>query len=166
MREQAASLVDGLLAVGAPADLGHGLANPYSEALHCRILGIPLADAPKLAVSLDIAFMNSACPIAGAKLNWDRDIAYMTGRLDDPATTGLMAELAGLREDPEYAHLTDEMLATVGVTMFGAGVVSTVGFLTLVFVTRFSVRSCAAGCGRSRSWSRWRSRSCCGSTSP
>jgi cytochrome P450 len=135
MRLQAASLVDGLLAAGAPADLRHGFANPYSEAMHCRILGIPLCDAPKLAASLDIAFMNSACPIAGAKLNWDRDISYMTERLDDPDTTGLMAELAALREDPEYAHLTDEMLATVGVTMFGAGVVSTAGFLTMAFVT-------------------------------
>ncbi|WP_304941184.1 cytochrome P450 [Streptacidiphilus melanogenes] len=135
MREQAASLVDGLVASGAPADLRQGFANPYSEAMHCRILGIPLADAPRLAASLDIAFMNSACPIAGAKLNWDRDIAYMTERLDDPATTGLMAELAALRLDRDYDHLTDEMLATVGVTMFGAGVVSTAGFLTMAFVT-------------------------------
>ncbi|MEY9871519.1 mycocyclosin synthase [Streptacidiphilus sp. MAP12-33] len=135
MREQAAAFVDGLVAAGAPADLRHGLANPYSEALHCRILGIPFEDAPRLAASLDIAFMNSACPISGAKLNWDRDISYMTERLDDPVTTGLMAELAALRSDPDYAHLTDEMLATVGVTFFGAGVVSTAGFLTMAFVT-------------------------------
>ncbi|MGW7462982.1 cytochrome P450 [Streptomyces sp. NPDC054797] len=131
MRDHAAALVDGLLAQGAPVDLRGQFTNPYAENLHCRILGIPQADAPRLAASLDIAFMNSACPVTGAKLNWDRDIAYMVERLDDPTTTGLIAELAALREDPDYAHLTDEMLATVGVTLFGAGVISTMGFLTM-----------------------------------
>ncbi|WP_137991482.1 cytochrome P450 [Streptomyces vilmorinianum] len=131
MRAHASTLVDDLLAYGAPVDLRGRFANPYAEHLHCRILGIPEADAPRLAASLDIAFMNSACPVTGARLNWDRDIAYMTERLDDPATRGLMAELAALRGDPDYAHLTDEMLATVGVTFFGAGVISTMGFLTM-----------------------------------
>ncbi|MCM1968202.1 cytochrome P450 [Streptomyces sp. G1] len=131
MRAEASTLVDGILAHGAPVDLRGQFTNPYAENLHCRILGIPQADAPRLASSLDIAFMNSACPVTGAKLNWDRDMAYMVERLDDPATTGLVAELAALREDPQYAHLTDEMLATVGVTLFGAGVISTMGFLTM-----------------------------------
>ncbi|MGW7196993.1 cytochrome P450 [Streptomyces chryseus] len=135
MRSHAAELVDGLMAEGAPADLRGQFADPYSAGMHCHILGIPKADAPRLTRSLDIAFMNSACPVSGAKLNWDRDIAYMVERLDDPATTGLMAELAALREDPEYDHLTDEMLATVGVTMFGAGVISTSGFLTMALVS-------------------------------
>ncbi|QGV79859.1 cytochrome P450 [Streptomyces ficellus] len=135
MRSAAADLADRILADGAPGDLRAGFADPYSAAMHCHILGIPQADAPRLMRSLDIAFMNSACPIAGAKLNWDRDIAYMVERLDDPATTGLMAELAALRGDPEYGHLTDEMLATVGVTMFGAGVISTAGFLTMALVS-------------------------------
>ncbi len=58
----------------------------------------------------------------------------MTALLDHPATHGLMGELAALREDPGHAHLTDEMLATVGVTLFGAGVVSTSGFLTTALV--------------------------------
>jgi cytochrome P450 len=135
MRSYAGELVDGLIHDGAPAELRGGFADPYSAGMHCRILGIPLADAPRLMRSLDIAFMNSACPVAGARLNWDRDIAYMTERLDDPATTGLMAELAALRADPDYGHLTDEMLATVGVTMFGAGVISTAGFLTMALVS-------------------------------
>ncbi|KUM79477.1 cytochrome P450 [Streptomyces curacoi] len=135
MRSYAAELVDGLVREGAPVDLRGGFADPYSAGMHCRILGIPLADAPRLMRSLDIAFMNSACPIAGARLNWDRDIAYMTERLDDPATMGLMGELAALRADPDYAHLTDEMLATVGVTMFGAGVISTSGFLAMALVS-------------------------------
>ncbi|MGW2563922.1 cytochrome P450 [Streptomyces sp. NPDC001514] len=135
MRSYAAELVDGFMAEGAPADLRGQFADPYSAAMHCHILGIPKADAPRLMRSLDIAFMNSACPVTGAKLNWDRDIAHMTERLDDPLTTGLMAELADLRKDPDYAHLTDEMLATVGVTMFGAGVISTSGFLTMAMVS-------------------------------
>lgn len=135
LRSYAGELVDGLVREGAPVDLRGGFADPYSAGMHCRILGIPEADAPGLMRSLDIAFMNSACPITGARLNWDRDIAYMTQRLDDPATTGLMAELATLRTDPDYAHLTDEMLATVGVTMFGAGVISTSGFLTMALVS-------------------------------
>ncbi|MFH0520611.1 cytochrome P450 [Streptomyces sp. M41] len=135
MRAHAAELVDGLLREGAPAELRGGFADPYSAGMHCRVLGIPLEDAPRLMRSLDIAFMNSACPIAGARLNWDRDIAYMAKRLDDPSTTGLMAELAALRADPDYGHLTDEMLATVGVTMFGAGVISTAGFLTMALVS-------------------------------
>ncbi|WP_046780071.1 cytochrome P450 [Streptomyces yangpuensis] len=135
MREQANTLVDEILRSGAPVDLRASFTNPYAENLHCRILGIPEADAPRLAASLDIAFMNSACPVTGAKLNWDRDMAYMVERLDDPATVGLMAELAALREDPDYAHLTDEMLATVGVTLFGAGVISTMGFLTMAIVS-------------------------------
>ncbi|MFF4434143.1 cytochrome P450 [Streptomyces sp. NPDC001513] len=135
MRAQANTLVDGLLTHGAPVDLRGQFTNPYAEHLHCRILGIPEADAPRLAASLDIAFMNSACPVTGAKLNWDRDMAYMVERLDDPATTGLISELAALRDDPDYAHLTDEMLATVGVTLFGAGVISTMGFLTMALVS-------------------------------
>lgn len=135
MRAQATSLVDGLLSHGAPVDLRGQFTNPYAEHLHCRILGIPESDAPRLAASLDIAFMNSACPVTGAKLNWDRDIAYMVERLDDPTTTGLIAELAALRNDPDYDHLTDEMLATVGVTLFGAGVISTMGFLTMAIVS-------------------------------
>ncbi|MEV2255609.1 cytochrome P450 [Streptomyces sp. NPDC050147] len=135
MHTHAAAMLDGLLAYGPPIDLRGRFTSPYAEHLHCRILGIPQADAPRLAASLDIAFMNSACPVPGAKLNWDRDIAYMVERLDDPLTTGLMSELAALRGKEEYAHLTDEMLATVGVTMFGAGVISTMGFLTMAIVS-------------------------------
>ncbi|WP_175410839.1 cytochrome P450 [Streptomyces sp. TRM64462] len=137
MRDSAGRLVDELVRRGPTADLRGEFADPYSTGMHCHILGIPQDDAPLLARSLDIAFMNSACPVDGARVNWDRDIAHMVRRLDDPATTGLMAELAALRDDPDYAHLTDEMLATVGVTLFGAGVVSTAGFLTMALFSLF-----------------------------
>ncbi|GAB2631322.1 cytochrome P450 [Nocardia goodfellowii] len=135
MRHTATGLVDAMITAGPTADLRNDFADPYSAETHCHILGIPPDDAPKLTRSLHIAFMNSAEPIPGAALNWDRDIAYMVERLDDTATTGLMADLAALRGDPDYAHLTDEMLATVGVTMFGAGVISTAGFLTMALLS-------------------------------
>ncbi|MFI8822894.1 cytochrome P450 [Streptomyces sp. NPDC053431] len=150
LRAKAGSLVDAMLAEGAPAELRSGFADPYSAGLHCRLLGIPEEDAPRLLRSLDVAFMNAPREIEAARLNWDRDIAYMTERLDDPTTGGLMAELAALRADPEYAHVPDEMLATVGVTLFGAGVISTAGFLTMALVsvlTRQDVREALAGGG-------------------
>ncbi|MGW1252787.1 cytochrome P450 [Streptomyces sp. NPDC002535] len=153
LRARAGALVDALVAEGAPGELRGAYADPYSAGLHCRMLGIPEEDGPRLLRSLDVAFMNSPHAIEAARLHWDRDIAYMTERLDDPATGGLMAELAALREDPEYAHLTDEMLATVGVTLFGAGVISTAGFLTMALVsvlTRPDARAAltAGGAGR------------------
>ncbi|MFD0373348.1 cytochrome P450 [Streptomyces sp. NPDC059071] len=148
LRARAGALVDALVADGAPGELRGAFADPYSAGLHCRMLGIPEEDGPRLLRSLDVAFMNAPREIEAARLNWDRDIAYMTERLDDPATGGLMAELAALRDDPDYAHLTDEMLATVGVTLFGAGVISTAGFLTMALVsvlTRPDVREALAG---------------------
>ncbi|MFG2333707.1 cytochrome P450 [Streptomyces sp. NPDC048604] len=153
LRARAGQLLDALVDEGAPGELRGGFADPYSAGLHCRMLGIPEEDGPRLLRSLDVAFMNAPREIEAARLNWDRDIAYMTERLDDPATGGLMAELAALRDDPEYAHLTDEMLATVGVTLFGAGVISTAGFLTMALVsvlTRADVREAltAGGGGR------------------
>ncbi|MFG3344980.1 cytochrome P450 [Streptomyces sp. NPDC048018] len=150
LRAKAGALVDAMRAEGAPGELRSGFADPYSAGLHCRLLGIPEEDGPRLLRSLDVAFMNAPREIEAARLHWDRDIAYMTERLDDPATGGLMAELAALRDDPEYAHLTDEMLATVGVTLFGAGVISTAGFLTMALVsvlTRQDVRDALAGGG-------------------
>ncbi|CAM4521963.1 cytochrome P450 [Nocardia ninae] len=135
MRTTATNLIDALVAEGAPADLRNDFADPFAAALHCHLLGIPQQDAPKLMRSLHIAFMNSAEPIPAAELNWNRDIAYMVERLDDPETFGLMAELAALRDDPDYAQVSEQMLATVGVTLFGAGVISTGGFLTMALVS-------------------------------
>jgi mycocyclosin synthase len=135
LEQYAGELADRMLSDGAPADLRRDFTVPYSTGLHCRLLGIPMADADRLYRSLHVAFMNSPRPIPAAALNWDRDIAYMKDRLDDPATTGLMAELAALRGTPEYAHVSDDMFATVGVTMFGAGVISVMGALTMMCVT-------------------------------
>ncbi|WP_346346828.1 cytochrome P450 [Streptomyces sp. SID161] len=134
LRAEAHRLVDLIVADGPTADLRGAFCEPYSAGMHCRILGIPQSEAPAFLRSLDIAFMNAPCPVTGARLNWDRDIARMAALLDDPATHGLMGELAALRDDPGHAHLDDEMLATVGVTLFGAGVVSTSGFLVMALV--------------------------------
>ncbi|MGY5106299.1 cytochrome P450 [Streptomyces sp. 900105245] len=134
LRAEAHRLVDTLAAAGPTADLRAAFCEPYSAGMHCLLLGIPQGEAPAFLRSLDIAFMNSACPVTGARINWDRDIARMAALLDAPSTHGLMGELAALRHDPDYAHLSDEMLATVGVTLFGAGVVSTSGFLAMALV--------------------------------
>ncbi|MEU9481805.1 cytochrome P450 [Streptomyces sp. NPDC048191] len=134
LRDEAHRLVDTLVAAGPTADLRTAFCEPYSAGMHCLLLGIPQGEAPAFLRSLDIAFMNSACPITGARINWHRDIARMTALLDDPSTHGLMGELAALRHDPDYAHLSNEMLATIGVTLFGAGVNATSSFLTMALV--------------------------------
>ncbi|MEW2413144.1 cytochrome P450 [Streptomyces sp. NPDC046866] len=134
MRSHAAELVEKMLRHGAPVDIRSMFTDPFSEALHCHMLGIPLEDAALLSESLPIAFMNSATEIPAARLNWDRDIAYMKDRLDD-TSGGLIGDLAALRGTPGYEHVSDEMFATVGVTLFGAGVISTAGFLAMAVVT-------------------------------
>lgn len=136
LRDTANSLLDNLITEGAPADLRNDFADPLATALHCKVLGIPQEDGPKLFRSLSIAFMSSADPIPAAKINWDRDIEYMAGILENPnITTGLMGELSRLRKDPAYSHVSDELFATIGVTFFGAGVISTGSFLTAALIS-------------------------------
>ncbi|MER5516957.1 hypothetical protein [Streptomyces sp. NPDC002763] len=72
--------------------------------------------------------------LTGARINQDRDIARMTALLDDPAAQGPMGELAALWDGPGDDRPSDEMPATVGVTMFGAGTVATSGFLAMALV--------------------------------
>ncbi|MEU6864359.1 cytochrome P450 [Streptomyces sp. NPDC046876] len=131
-------LVDALVSEGGPADLRAGFADPFSAALHCRVLGVPFEDWRRLMSGLDVAFMTAREPFADSALNWYKDVGYFADRLREqlalPAEqrTGLLGTFAGLREaDPESAHLTDEMFATVAVSLFGAGAVSTSAFLVL-----------------------------------
>ncbi|WP_411101789.1 cytochrome P450 [Streptomyces sp. cmx-4-9] len=138
LRATAGELVDQILAEGAPADLRAGFADPFSAALHCRILGVPYEDRRRLMSGLDVAFMTAREPFADSALNWYKDVGYFADRLRDqlalPAEerTGLLGRFADLKEaDPESAHLTDEMFATVAVSLFGAGAVSTSAFLVL-----------------------------------
>ncbi|MET9511846.1 cytochrome P450 [Streptomyces flavidovirens] len=133
LRITADRLIDDLMAWGPPVDLRAGFADPFSAALHCKVLGVPFEDWPRLMSSLDIAFMTSAQPFEGSQLNWYKDVGYMVERLNAPASerSGLLGELAALREDAGSSHLTDEMLATVAASLFGAGALSTSAFLVL-----------------------------------
>ncbi|MFD3718292.1 cytochrome P450 [Streptomyces sp. NPDC058674] len=138
LRAQAGELLDQLVAEGAPADLRAGFADPFSAALHALVLGVPFEDWRRLMSGLDVAFMTAREPFADSALNWYKDVGYFAGQLraqlalEAEERTGLLGTFAGLREqDPESAHLTDEMFATVAVSLFGAGAVSTSAFLVL-----------------------------------
>lgn len=138
LRATAGELVDRMVAEGAPADLRAGFADPFSAALHCRVLGVPFEDWRRLMSGLDVAFMTAREPFADSALNWYKDVGYfvecLEAQLALPAEerTGLLGRFVGLKEaDPESAHLTDDMFATVAVSLFGAGAVSTSAFLVL-----------------------------------
>lgn len=138
LRATAGELIDGIVAEGGPADLRAGFADPFSAALHCMVLGVPFEDWRRLMSGLDVAFMTAREPFVDSALNWYKDVGYFAERLRVqlalPAgeRTGLLGTFAGLKEaDPESAHLTDDMFATVAVSLFGAGAVSTSAFLNL-----------------------------------
>lgn len=138
LRTTAGALVDQLVAEGAPADLRAGFADPFSAAMHCQVLGVPFEDWRRLMSGLDVAFMTAREPFADSALNWYKDVGYFADQLNvqlaRPAEerTGLLGRFADLKEaDPESAHLTDDMFATVAVSLFGAGAVSTSAFLVL-----------------------------------
>ncbi|WP_330332744.1 cytochrome P450 [Streptomyces sp. NBC_00536] len=135
---KAGELIDRLVAEGGPADLRAGFADPFSAALHCQVLGVPFEDWRRLMSGLDVAFMTAREPFADSSLNWYKDVGYFSdalrAQLALPAEerTGLLGKFAELKEaDPESAHLTDDMFATVAVSLFGAGAVSTSAFLVL-----------------------------------
>ncbi|MET3983493.1 cytochrome P450 [Streptomyces sp. PvR034] len=135
---KAGELIDQIVAEGGPADLRAGFADPFSAALHCQVLGVPFEDWRRLMSGLDVAFMTAREPFADSALNWYKDVGYFSdalrAQLALPAEerTGLLGKFAELKEaDPESAHLTDDMFATVAVSLFGAGAVSTSAFLVL-----------------------------------
>ncbi|WP_328968428.1 cytochrome P450 [Streptomyces sp. NBC_00239] len=138
LRATAHGLLDALAAEGGPADLRAGFADPFSAALHCEVLGAPFEDWRRLMSGLDVAFMTAAEPFADSALNWYKDVGYFEQQLraqlarPEAERTGLLGRFAALKEaDPESAHLTDDMFATVAVSLFGAGAVSTSSFLVL-----------------------------------
>ncbi|MCB5166594.1 cytochrome P450 [Streptomyces bambusae] len=138
LRTAAHGLLDALEAEGGPADLRAGFADPFSAALHCEVLGSPFEDWRRLMAGLDVAFMTAAEPFADSTLNWYKDVGYFAAQLNaqlarpEAERTGLLGRFAGLKEaDPESAHLTDDMFATVAVSLFGAGAISTSSFLVL-----------------------------------
>ncbi|MFC7310336.1 cytochrome P450 [Streptomyces monticola] len=131
LRATAHELIDELMTEGPPVDLRAGYADALAAALHCKVVGVPYADRRRLMASLDLAFITSPEPFEDAALNWYKDLGYMVEQLNAPAgqRSGLIGRLAALREDAESAHLTDEMLAGVAVSLFGAGAVSSSAFL-------------------------------------
>lgn len=133
LRATADRLIDDLMAWGPPVDLRAGFADPFAAALHCKVLGVPSGDWPRLMSSLDIAFMASAHPFEGVRPDWYKDAGYMAERLNAPASerSGLLGQLAALREGPESARPADGTLAAVAVSLFGAGAVSTSAFLVM-----------------------------------
>ncbi|MFD0569206.1 cytochrome P450 [Kitasatospora gansuensis] len=130
LEAEAHRLIDELERQGQPAELRDGFTEPYSAALHCRLLGIPADDWRQLMAGIDVAFLTSPVPFEGSTPNWYKDLGYMLGKLNaDPAPTeGLLGRFTRLRA--ERADLEDdELLATVALSLFGAGAVSTSSFL-------------------------------------
>ncbi|MFI8081224.1 cytochrome P450 [Kitasatospora sp. NPDC086009] len=132
LQAEAHRLIDALVGQGAPADLRDGFAEPYSAALHCRLLGLPVEDWRRLMAGIDVAFVTSPVPFEGSAPNWYKDLGYVRERLAaEPAPTeGLLGRFAELRRSPDAAdRVGDELLATVALSLFGAGAVSTSSFL-------------------------------------
>lgn len=82
LRATAGELVDRMVTEGGPADLRAGFADPFSAALHCRVLGVPFEDRRRLMSGLDVAFMTAREPFADSALNWYKDVGYFVERLD------------------------------------------------------------------------------------
>ncbi|WP_371478440.1 cytochrome P450 [Kitasatospora sp. NBC_00315] len=132
LEAEAHRLIDALVARGAPGELREGFSEPYSAALHCRLLGIPTDDWRRLMSGIDLAFVTSPAPFEGSAPNWYRDLGHLREQLTaDPAPTeGLLGRFAELRRSPEASErVDDELLATVALSLFGAGAVSTSAFL-------------------------------------
>ncbi|MFE0462150.1 cytochrome P450 [Kitasatospora sp. NPDC058965] len=127
---QAHRLLDRITEQGGPAELRDAFTEPYSAALHCRLLGIPTDDWRRLMAGIDVAFLTSPRPFEGSSPNWYKDLGYMVDRLNDDPTEGLLGRFAELRRSPELSdRVGDELLATVALSLFGAGAVSTSSFL-------------------------------------
>ncbi|KQV04574.1 MULTISPECIES: cytochrome P450 [unclassified Kitasatospora] len=130
LEAEAHRLLDELEQQGQPAELRDGFTEPYSAALHCRLLGIPTDDWRRLMGGIDVAFITSPATFEGSTPNWYKDLGYMLGKLnaDPEPKDGLLGRFAALRR--ERADLEDdELLATVALSLFGAGAVSTSSFL-------------------------------------
>ncbi|MYT27374.1 cytochrome P450 [Streptomyces sp. SID8354] len=132
LETEAHQLIDRLVEQGAPGELRDGFTQPYSAALHCRLLGIPTDDWRRLMSGIDVAFITSPTPFEGAAHNWYKDLRYMLDRLnaDPEPTEGLLGRFVELRRSPDVCdQVSDELLATVALSLFGAGAVSTSSFL-------------------------------------
>ncbi|GAA1945914.1 mycocyclosin synthase Cyp121 [Streptomyces durmitorensis] len=139
LRERAHELIDAMVEEGPPVDLRGRFAEPYSAAMVCEVLGLPGKDWRRLTSGLDLGFVTSPAVFDGCTANWDKDFAYVLAhvRADRDSRSGLIRRLCELRDDParDGGALTDEMLAAVVTSLFGAGVMSTYVFLLHAVLT-------------------------------
>ncbi|MFJ6570136.1 cytochrome P450 [Streptomyces sp. NPDC091292] len=139
MRALAHELIDSMVEEGAPVDLRTRFAEPYASGMVCEVLGIPREDGHRLIAGLDLGFVTSPVEFDGCTANWDKDFAYVLRqvRADRDAQRGLIRRLCELRDDParDGGALTDEMLAAVVTSLFGAGAMSTYVFLLHAVLT-------------------------------
>lgn len=139
MREQAHALIDDMVAEGPPVELRQRFAEPYSAAMVCEVLGLPHEDGLRLMAGLDLGFLTSPAVFDGCTANWNKDFAFVLRhvRADRATQKGLIRRLCELRDDParDGAALTDEMLAAVVTSLFGAGATSTFAFILHAVLT-------------------------------
>ncbi|MYV52274.1 cytochrome P450 [Streptomyces sp. SID3212] len=139
MRALAHELIDSLVEEGPPVDLRTRFAEPYSAGMVCEVLGLPHEDGRRLMAGLDLGFVTSPAVFDGCTANWDKDYAYVLRqvRADRDTRRGLILRLCELRDDPtrDGGALTDEMLAAVVTSLFGAGAMSTYVFLLHAVLT-------------------------------
>ncbi|MFI5754981.1 cytochrome P450 [Streptomyces sp. NPDC051569] len=139
MRERAHELIDSMVEEGPPVDLRERFAEPYAAAMVCEVLGLPREDGRRLMAGLDLGFVTSPAVFEGCTANWDKDYAYVLRhvRADRESQRGLIRRLCELRDDPtrDGGTLTDEMLAAVVTSLFGAGAMSTYVFLLHAVLT-------------------------------
>jgi mycocyclosin synthase len=139
LRARADELLDSVIDEGPPVDLRERFAEPYSAALVCEVLGLPHQHGRRLMSGLDLGFVTSPVVFEGCTANWDKDFAFVLGvvRGDRAGQRGLVRRLCELRDDPlrDGTELTDEMLAAVVTSLFGAGAMSTYVFLLHAVLT-------------------------------
>ncbi|MFS8204441.1 cytochrome P450 [Streptomyces sp. CWNU-52B] len=139
MRDRAHELIDGMVEEGPPVDLRQSFSEPYSAAMVCEVLGLPREDGYRLMAGLDLGFVTSPTVFDGCNANWDKDYTYVLRhvRADRADQRGLIRRLCELRDDPtrDGGALTDEMLAAVVTSLFGAGAMSTYVFLLHAVLT-------------------------------
>ena len=139
MRDRANELIDSMVDQGPPVDLRERFAEPYAAAMVCEVLGLPREDGRRLMSGLDLGFVTSPDVFDGCTANWDKDYAYVLRhmRADRDRQRGLIRRLCELRDDPtrDGGALTDEMLAAVVTSLFGAGAMSTYVFLLHAVLT-------------------------------
>ncbi|MCQ4083790.1 cytochrome P450 [Streptomyces sp. RB6PN25] len=132
LRMRADELLDPIVEQGPPVDLRECFAAPYSATLMCKLLGLPYRDWRQLMSGLDLGFITSPVAFEGCTAGWEKDYAYVLTqlRLDRSRQSGLIRRLCELKDDAaESEGLTDQLLAGVVASLFGAGAVSTSAFL-------------------------------------